>query len=247
MLSVGSWVCVLLTLTATLAEDKLNMCMDGMHHKVAPSKEGSLYNQCEPWKDNACCTANISEAAHNDNSYLYNFNWNHCGVMSERCKKHFIQDTCFYECSPHLGPWIEPTDQTWRKERIVGVPLCREDCETWWEDCKDDLTCKNDWHYGWDWKTGVNHCPAGAFCRRWTDVWPTAQAMCEQVWSGSYRATQLSQDSGRCMRLWFKGPNPNRAVAEYYLNTASPTIHASWPLLALGALVATLNAPWLRF
>lgn len=65
-------------------------------------------SQCAPWRENACCTANTSAEAHEDNSYLYNFNWNHCGIMSEKCKKHFIQDTCFYECSPHLGPWIQP-------------------------------------------------------------------------------------------------------------------------------------------
>lgn len=63
--------------------------------------------QCAPWRENACCTANTSEEAHSDNSYLYNFNWNHCGAMSSECKKHFVQDTCFYECSPHLGPWIQ--------------------------------------------------------------------------------------------------------------------------------------------
>ena len=71
--------------------------------------------QCAPWRDNACCTANTSEQAHADDSYLYNFNWNHCGVMSSQCKKHFTQDTCFYECSPHLGPWIQ---------KVVCVCVC---------------------------------------------------------------------------------------------------------------------------
>lgn len=74
----------------------------------------SSSSQCSPWHDNACCTANTSAEAHDDNSYLYNFNWNHCGAMSTRCKEHFIQDTCFYECSPHLGPWIQ-------KVRIVHL------------------------------------------------------------------------------------------------------------------------------
>lgn len=63
--------------------------------------------QCVLWKDNACCTANTSMEAHEDQSYLYNFNWNHCGAMPEKCKRHFIQDTCLYECSPNLGPWID--------------------------------------------------------------------------------------------------------------------------------------------
>lgn len=64
-------------------------------------------SQCAPWKDNACCTANTSSEAHKDQSNLYNFNWNHCGLMPPKCKRHFIQDTCLYECSPNLGPWID--------------------------------------------------------------------------------------------------------------------------------------------
>ncbi|KAF1628296.1 UNVERIFIED_CONTAM: Folate receptor alpha, partial [Eudyptes robustus] len=110
--------------------------------------------QCALWKENACCTANTSSEAHQDQSYLYNFNWDHCGAMPEKCKRHFIQDTCLYECSPNLGPWIDQADASWRKERILHVPLCREDCEQWWEDCRDAVTCKVNWHKGWNWTTG---------------------------------------------------------------------------------------------
>lgn len=63
--------------------------------------------QCALWKENACCTANTSVGAHQDQSHLYGFNWDHCGAMPEKCKRHFIQDTCLYECSPNLGPWID--------------------------------------------------------------------------------------------------------------------------------------------
>lgn len=39
---------VLLALTcATLSLDKLNICMDGTHHKVNPSHEGQLYAQVQ--------------------------------------------------------------------------------------------------------------------------------------------------------------------------------------------------------
>ncbi|NXX56303.1 FOLR3 protein, partial [Scopus umbretta] len=110
----------------------LHVCMDAKHHKTQPGPEGQLYGQCALWKDNACCTANTSLEAHQDQSYLYNFNWDHCGAMPEKCKRHFIQDTCLYD--------------SWRKERILHVPLCREDCEQWWEDCQDAVTCKVNWH-----------------------------------------------------------------------------------------------------
>lgn len=45
-------------------------------------------------------------------------------------------------------------DQSWRKERFLDVPLCREDCQEWWEDCRTSSTCKADWHKGWDWTSG---------------------------------------------------------------------------------------------
>uniref|UniRef100_A0A665U4V8 Folate receptor n=1 Tax=Echeneis naucrates TaxID=173247 RepID=A0A665U4V8_ECHNA len=205
---------LLLALTSgTLSLDTLNMCMDAKHHKTEPGPEGELYLQCSPWRDNACCTANTSVEAHEDNSYLYNFNWNHCGIMSPKCKKHFTQDACFYECSPNLGPWIQQVHQSWRKERIIDVPLCMEDCHDWWEDCKNDYTCKSNWHKGWDWSSGE--------CKAHTcTIYPTPKSMCEQIWSSSYLYTTLPKSSGRCMQLWFTGPNPNRKVAEYYLNNA---------------------------
>ncbi|XP_010225120.1 PREDICTED: folate receptor alpha-like, partial [Tinamus guttatus] len=94
------------SVTAT-KEQLLNVCMDAKHHKRQPGPEGLLYGQCSPWKDNACCTANTSSEAHKEQSYLYKFNWNHCGLMAAKCKRHFVQDTCLYECSPNLGPWID--------------------------------------------------------------------------------------------------------------------------------------------
>ncbi|XP_051963655.1 folate receptor [Xyrauchen texanus] len=222
------------------SEDKLNMCMDGKHQISEPQPEGQLYQQCEPWRDSACCTANTTEEAHEDNSYLYNFNWNHCGIMSDRCKKHFIQDTCFYECSPHLGPWIQPAEESWRKERILDVPLCLEDCESWYEDCKDDLTCKDNWHKGWDWSTGTNHCPDDAPCSPWADIFPNAQSMCEKIWSNSYKYTTLSKDSGRCMQMWFQPPNPNKKVAEYYLSGDAKTVAMATGLHAFACLLTLL-------
>ncbi|MEE6473351.1 hypothetical protein FKM82_009974, partial [Ascaphus truei] len=182
---------------------------------------------CTPWKDKSCCTVNTSMEAHADQSYLYNFNWDHCGIMTPECKKHFIQDTCFFECSPNLGPWVKETSESWRSERIVDAPLCKEDCETWWGDCKLDYTCMENWHKGWNWTTGTNHCPAGSKCRKFSDVFPGAKDFCERVWSNSYRHTTHVRGSGQCLQLWFNASggqgNPNVRVAQHYadlLNSA---------------------------
>lgn len=225
-------------LSSALCQDKLNMCMDAKHHKTEPGPEGELYLQCAPWKANACCRANTTEEAHEENSTLYNFNFDHCGDMTTRCMKHFIQDACFYECSPHLGPWIEEVNQSWRKQRILNVPLCLGDCQTWWDDCQEVSTCKVDWHTGWNWTTGTNQCPSGTKCQKWKEVFPTPKDMCEKIWSRSYEFTQYTNDSGRCMQMWFTGENPNKKVAEYYLNQAQGLHGAPWNGLLLLLLPA---------
>nr|KAF6342854.1 folate receptor beta [Pipistrellus kuhlii] len=83
--------------------DLLNVCMDAKHHKTKPGPEDKLHGQCTPWRKNVCCSASTSQELHKDTSLLYNFNWDHCGKMEPSCKRHFIQDTCLYECSPNLG------------------------------------------------------------------------------------------------------------------------------------------------
>lgn len=91
-----------------------------------PAEPWLSLEQCVLWKDNACCTANTSMEAHQDQSYLYSFNWDHCGVMPAKCKRHFIQDTCLYECSPNLGPWIDQVGahhQLWGRTGIDGNEL----------------------------------------------------------------------------------------------------------------------------
>jgi len=96
--------------------------------------------------------------------------------------RHFTQDHCFYECSPNVGPWIveviinssifqfvkiieyfkdyiislsfriQEPDRSWRNQRYFGVPLCASDCNQWFNDCKHDLTCVENWSRGFTWK-----------------------------------------------------------------------------------------------
>ncbi|KFU92797.1 Folate receptor alpha, partial [Chaetura pelagica] len=223
----------------------LNICMDAKHHKTKPGPEGMLHGQCSPWKDNACCTANTSSEAHKDQSNLYNFNWNHCGVMPPKCKRHFIQDTCLYECSPNLGPWIDQADSSWRRERILHVPLCREDCEEWWEDCKDYVTCKENWHKGWNWATGTNRCPWGSMCRPFSQIFPHPKDLCEKIWSNSYKYTTERRGSGRCIQMWFDPAqgNPNVVVAKYYA-WKKRTSPAGQEEVAAGTGQAARALPW---
>ncbi|XP_006870324.1 PREDICTED: folate receptor alpha-like [Chrysochloris asiatica] len=223
----------------------LNVCMDAKHHKEKPSPEDNLHGQCSPWKKNSCCNTNISQEAHKDISYLYRFNWDHCGKMNAECKQHFIQDTCFYECSPNLGPWIQQVDQSWRKERVLDVPLCKEDCQRWWEDCRTSYTCKTNWHKGWNWTSGHNQCPVGTTCQRFDFYFPTPAAMCDLIWSHSYKTSNYSRGSGRCMQMWFDPAqgNPNEKVAEFYAEAMSGA-ETHW-VLACPLLLSQVLLFWL--
>ncbi|KAL6043003.1 hypothetical protein STEG23_000732 [Scotinomys teguina] len=151
---LGLW-----TVMLTLAGDKpINICMNDNHHKQEPGPEDKLFLECVPWKDNACCTLATSWEAHLEESSLFNFSMMHCGLLTPVCHKHFIQAICFHECSPNLGPWIQPVVPGRQKERVWGVPLCWEDCEEWWKDCHSSYTCKSNWHSGWDWSQGQKAC-----------------------------------------------------------------------------------------
>ncbi|XP_062053568.1 sperm-egg fusion protein Juno [Lepus europaeus] len=217
-LLLGLW-----TVLPTGRGDKLlNVCMNAKHHKREPGPEDELYVECEPWKDNACCTSTTSWEAHLDVSPLYNFSFVHCGLLTPDCHRHFIQAICFYECSPNLGPWIQPVDPSGPEQRAVGVPLCHEDCEQWWEDCRTSYTCKSNWHGGWDWSRGRNRCPAGAPCRPFPHYFPTPADLCEKIWNNTFKASPEHQGSGRCLQKWFEPAqgNPNVAVARLFASPA---------------------------
>ncbi|XP_003815729.2 folate receptor alpha [Gorilla gorilla gorilla] len=237
------WVAVVgeaQTRIARARTELLNVCMNAKHHKEKPGPEDKLHEQCRPWRKNACCSTNTSQEAHKDVSYLYRFNWNHCGEMAPACKRHFIQDTCLYECSPNLGPWIQQVDQSWRKERVLNVPLCKEDCEQWWEDCRTSYTCKSNWHKGWNWTSGFNKCPVGAACQPFHFYFPTPTVLCNEIWTHSYKVSNYSRGSGRCIQMWFDPAqgNPNEEVARFYaaaMSGAGPW--AAWPFLLSLALM----------
>ena len=59
---------------------------------------------------------------------------------------------------------------------------------------------------------GTNTCPAGSQCRPFHQVYPNANAFCEQVWGHAWKVVP---DSEPCMYTWFdpKHGNPNDKVA----------------------------------
>nr|CAB3246746.1 folate receptor gamma-like [Phallusia mammillata] len=133
--------------------------------------------------------------------------------MSAKCRDRFQENSCFYECSPNIGPWMVKEPNSHRSERFRDVPLSPAVCNAWFNDCKDDYTCKDNWAVGWDWSSGTNVCPADKPCKKFSEIFTSATEMCETIYPDDFKVTT----NGPTMVLWFLGDtNPNDAVAAYY-------------------------------
>ncbi|XP_018904498.2 folate receptor beta isoform X1 [Bemisia tabaci] len=201
------------------APEELNYCIDGLNHKKEPGPESDLYKECSPWKHRSCCTFDTTYNAHHSNNHGFNFDHcSHVKIMSERCRRHFIQDLCFYECSPNVGPWVVKVPHKQSKERFFEVPLCQIDCDSWFDACRHDYTCAEIWgRNGFQWKNHTNYCKESSTCRTFEEVYNNnAKNFCEKVWDYSWKV--LSDDQP-CMRMWFNNSmdNPNDRVAWNYV------------------------------
>lgn len=141
-----------------------------------------------------------------------------------------------------------------RRERYYDVPLCASDCDNWFDACRDDYTCTDNWTLNFDWENGINQCPSGSKCRTFSEVFQNASNFCErvihfsfenigatcvayacfglfQVWDHSWKYTE---DDRPCMRIWFDGDqgNPNEAVARWKINQTSSSKHSIPGLIA---------------
>lgn len=187
--------------------------------------------QCSPWSENSCCDQQTSIRAHHMLNQ-FNFNLTHCGLnsISAGCHRYFIKNLCYYNCDPYIEPWIVKSDskfglEDYGQERILQVPLCESDCIEWWNQCSgSSFTCVRNWRKHFDWKKSesnsiiTNHCPHGAQCLPFNLVYKDAYDFCQTVWDNRWKVVQ---DTEECITFEFDGgnqSNPNRLVAEYYLN-----------------------------
>lgn len=238
-------------LTYNNPEQFLNVCLNGLLHKDAPGPEAQLFDKCSPWKSRSCCTEDITKSIHVNDTW-YKMDWSHCPVkLSDRCRGHFVQDLCFYECSPNVGPWLVAVDQKIRKERFVGVPLCQTECDAWWDDCKDDFTCIENWGRGFDWSSGTAKCPLGSTCKPFSEIYKNSSDFCEKVWDHSWEVVPDSNPDG-CFLMWWSddSENPNTQVAlrkaTQIVSAASHLCHLSTSVTVCFTMVSILLSLFVR-
>lgn len=62
------------------------------------------------------------------------------------------------------------------------TPLCRSDCNAWWQDCADSsFTCVRNWRKHFNWINNTNTCPPDTSCSRFRDIFSDAKDFCETV------------------------------------------------------------------
>ena len=212
-------------------DEYLNVCLDSKHHKEKPGAESSIFAQgyhCAPWKDHACCTANTTKQIQDSGTVeLYNMHWDQCGkTMSPSCRRYFEMDTCFYECSPNVRPWIvvDKKSKKTRRERMVDVPVCATECDAWFEACKDDLTCSNNWGNYKTWNYTSKMCKME--CKTFKEYFETPSKFCAMIFNHSFKYAN-GKPGEDCMVLWPNATSGNinakvaRRFAEKQLTTGA--------------------------
>lgn len=122
-----------------------------------------------------------------------------------------------------------------RTERYFKVPLCKKDCDNWFDACKNDFTCRDNWSYGFLWREGdfikvalctilfnsicslffkgINYCRPEDKCITIKEMYETAENFCRTIWDDSF---VIEADEKKCFTFDFTGDNPNKVAAQFY-------------------------------
>ena len=58
-----------------------------------------------------------------------------------------------YTCSTHFVVLFFPEAQNYSRvadERFRDIPICESVCDAWWNACKHEYTCAEDWYWGFN-------------------------------------------------------------------------------------------------
>ena len=91
---------------------------------------------------------------------------------------------------------------------IHDVPLCMEYCDAWFDVCKSDYTCFDNWLENFDAGTRLTNCSAPYTCRTFLDVYGNGKGLCNTIWGTDFF---YSTETDSCTLMTFNSsmPNPN--------------------------------------
>ena len=207
-----------ITLQIALGQDE--KCLKSTTHKDTPSVESTpLVGECNRYSSLSCCSAETALSINSPKNKTWNgFNYNHCYRISSKCRRRHLQEACLYECDPYLSQWrVKDFSSKRREERYYKIPLCQKDCQAWFDDCKEDYTCLENWNKGFSWIENVNYCREQNKCVKIKEMFKSSENFCSKVWDDSFVIVKNTSD--KCFSFDFDpAKNPNKEAAEFYKN-----------------------------
>merc|ERR1712146_347930 len=126
-----------------------NSCHLDYYHKATPSEEDDNFTECHPWKQSSCCyQETVSDVDAINQAYGAEDHWDRCGPLSQACERFFVQEACFYECSPNIGLFRKYHPNTFNSSNpdhneweVEGMPIKASYCNAWFDACRNDYFC----------------------------------------------------------------------------------------------------------
>ena len=92
---------------------------------------------------------------------------------------------------------------------IRNVPVCASHCDAWFEACKDDLTCVENWLHDFAKDDdGNNTCPVNSTCVTFQEMYGNGKGLCNRMWGDAF---YYSTNMDNCTVMAFNNSmiNPN--------------------------------------
>ncbi|XP_046859070.1 riboflavin-binding protein-like [Xenia sp. Carnegie-2017] len=173
---------ILFFLFAGLTNANGEKCLPTSFHKMRSSPANTEYLECKAWSSDTCCTANFTTQLNKTRLRdLYGFHWGHCKNISQKCERFLLDEECFYQCEPRLYRWHVANGT------IKNVPICGDFCNAWYEACKDDETCVENWVTGFNYSNSMYSCPNNSVCRTFAQWYGSGEGLCNKMWGTSFR------------------------------------------------------------
>ena len=112
---------------------------------------------------------------------------------------------------------------------IANVPVCAEYCDAWFEACRNDMTCVEDWLNDYNYEYGNNTCPNGSMCVTFEEMYRNGEGLCNRMWGDAF----FYETSDNCTVMSF---NPNEE---------NPNFELQLPVSAAEIQCATRCLIWL--
>jgi len=131
-----------------------------INNTLHPGEDPDNFDICKPWAERGCCASETMNSVE-DMRTRYNdvYNWGTCGNRDNLCEQFYVEELCFYECSPNAGLYrryresdehaitsegqelFDSSDDSHDKWSMFGMPMKASYWDAYYAACKDEYIC----------------------------------------------------------------------------------------------------------